>query len=82
MSTGSAPRFWSVVGPALVRVREQGNPRDYNVPAGAVHRFLIPPGVPHAIQNTGPDPCVMVGFNTVPHDPVRPDTLREVLIAI
>ena len=71
-----------VVGPALVRVREEGQPRDYDVPAGAVHRFLMPPGIPHAIQNTGPDPCVMVGFNSVAHDPAQSDTFRDVLIEV
>lgn len=69
-----------VMGPALVRVREEGELRDCEVPAESVQRFFLPPGTPHAIKNTGRSPILMVGFNTVEHDPQRPDTFREVLI--
>jgi len=69
-----------VMGPALVRWKEDGELRDHEVPSGAVHRFLLPPLTPHAIKNTGNAPILMLGFNTVGHDPDQPDTCREVLI--
>ena len=38
----------------------------------------IPPGIPHAFRNTGTAPQVLIGFNTEPHDPARPDVVRVV----
>jgi len=64
----------------LAVMREEGELRDYEVPAESVHRFVLPPGTPHAIKNTGRSPILMVGFNTVEHDRERPDTFREVVI--
>lgn len=69
-----------VMGPALVRLRENGALRDVLVPAGTAFRFSIPPGVSHAFQNTGPGIQFLVGFNTVAHDPAHPDVVRDVLI--
>jgi len=69
-----------VVGPALVRVRENGATRDISVPEGQAMRFTIPPGVPHAIQNTGTRPMVLLSFATQPHDRAHPDTVPAVLI--
>ncbi len=70
----------TVYGPALVRIREAGEDRDTTVPEGEAYRFTLPPGVPHAILNTGRAPILMVAFNTEPHDPAAPDVVREVLI--
>lgn len=70
----------AVLGPCLVRYREAGAVRDFTVPEGAAYRFHIPPGVPHAFQNTGDRPMILVGFNTEEHDPAAPDVVREVLI--
>jgi len=70
-----------VVGPALVRVREDGAGRDIPVPAGEALRLTIPPGVSHAVQNTGSEPMLLVAFTTLPHNPARPDLVRDVLIA-
>jgi len=70
----------TVVGPALVRYREQGQVQDANVPAGEAWRFHFPPGVAHAFRNTGSRPFVLVSFNTEEHDPARPDAERELLI--
>lgn len=67
-------------GPALVRVREGGDVRDLAVPPHEVHRFTIPPGVAHAIQNKGDRAGLIVAFNTHPHDRSAPDVVREVLI--
>lgn len=58
-----------VAGPALVRCRENGALKDFEVPAGAVFRFVFPPGVTHAIKNTGARPSAIVSFSTVSHDP-------------
>jgi dTDP-4-dehydrorhamnose 3,5-epimerase-like enzyme len=71
----------TVIGPALVRTRpEGGEAADVHVPPGDVYRFTFPPGVAHAIQNTGSDPGVLVAFNTEEHDPANPDVERAVLI--
>jgi dTDP-4-dehydrorhamnose 3,5-epimerase-like enzyme len=69
-----------VLGPALVRVREGGVVRDCCVPEGEAFRFTFPPGVAHAFQNRGPRTMFLISFNTVPHDPARPDVVRDVLI--
>lgn len=69
-----------VTGPALVRVREVGGVRDTLVSDGTIVRFTFPPGMPHAIQNTGNKPHVLVSFNTVAYDPECPDLERDLLI--
>jgi molybdopterin adenylyltransferase len=70
----------TVVGPALVRVREKGMLRDIPVQADAACRFMIPPGIPHAVLNTGTTTGFLVAFNSEPHDPRHADTVREMLI--
>jgi UDP-2-acetamido-2,6-beta-L-arabino-hexul-4-ose reductase len=70
----------TVLGPALVRVLEGDAIRDYEVADGRAMRFTFPPGVAHAIQNTGTTPQIAISFNTEPHDPARPDVVREILI--
>lgn len=70
----------AVRGPALVRFREGEAIREATVPAGEAYRFTFPPGVPHAIKNTGEEDQVLVAFNTQPHDPEEPDVERDVLI--
>jgi hypothetical protein len=47
---------------------------------GSVVRFVFPPGVPHAIQNTGTQPGLLVAFNTQIHNPSDPDTVWDPLI--
>ena len=69
-----------VIGPALVRLREDGHVRDITVSAGEALRLTIPPGIAHAFQNTGLEPMLMIAFNTVPHDPAQRDLVRDVLI--
>ncbi len=71
---------FAVMGPALVRIRECVELRDFEVPEGEVWRFEVPPGVAHAIRHGGAGPGLIVSFNTRPHDPGDPDTQREVLI--
>lgn len=47
---------------------------------GAAVRFTIPPGVPHAVLNTGSAPGLVVSFDSEAHDPAAPDVVREPLI--
>ena len=70
----------AVVGPALVRIRQDGNLRDIVVPEEKVYRFTFPPKIPHAIKNTGDRVNILVAFNTCEHDPENPDTVQEILI--
>jgi UDP-2-acetamido-2,6-beta-L-arabino-hexul-4-ose reductase len=75
-----ATEVFVVIGPGLVRWRENGEVRDVNVAEGAAMRFTVPPGIPHAIKNTGSRPMVLMAFSSQPHDRANPDTVREVLI--
>jgi dTDP-4-dehydrorhamnose 3,5-epimerase-like enzyme len=70
----------SVVGPCLVRLKEQGTIRDIDVPAGEIMRLTIPPGVVHAFRNTGDSTMVLVSFSTNMHDPGGTDTEREPIL--
>ena len=70
----------SVVGPCLVRLKENDVIRDVEVPAGEIWRFTIPPGVVHAYRNTGPGVMVLVSFSTNLHDPSGDDTRREIIL--
>lgn len=69
-----------IVGPALVRVREESGLRDIDIPDRSVYRLTIPPGVPHAVKATGSQDGVLLSFNTVDYDPKNPDVVREVLM--
>lgn len=71
----------AVLGPARVRYREGSEVTTVDVPANEVWRFVFPPGVAHAFQNTGAAPLVIVSFNTVPHDPQHPDTVRDLILS-
>jgi dTDP-4-dehydrorhamnose 3,5-epimerase-like enzyme len=75
-----ATEVFVLVGPGLVRWREGGELRDVNVPAGEAMRFTVPPGIPHAIKNTGTRPMVLMAFSSQPHDRANPDIVRDVLI--
>ena len=70
----------SVVGPCLIRLKEAGEIRDLEVPAGETWRLTIPPGVVHAFRNTGDTMMVLVSFSTNLHDPTGADTLREQIL--
>jgi len=67
----------AVSGPARVRFKQGDRLETHDVPEDETWRFTFPPGVVHAIQNTGTGPLTIVSFNTVPHDPRSPDTVRE-----
>ena len=70
------------IGPALARIREGGQVREIVVPDGEAVRFTIPAGIPHAFQNIGTKPIVLVGFNTETHDRTNPDVVPEILISV
>jgi UDP-2-acetamido-2,6-beta-L-arabino-hexul-4-ose reductase len=75
-----ATEIFAVVGPARVRVRAEDGLRDFVLASGEIRRFVIPPGVAHAIRHEGSQPGVLVSFSTRPHDPQNPDTFREVIL--
>ena len=70
----------SVMGPALVRIKETGKIRDINIPELKTFRFIIPPMISHAIKNTGSQPNILAAFNTFAHDPENPDVVEDILI--
>lgn len=70
----------AVQGPARVRYRDAGGLRDVEVPSGEVLSFTVPPGVPHAVLNTGREPNLLIAFRDRPHDPADPDLERVVLL--
>jgi dTDP-4-dehydrorhamnose 3,5-epimerase-like enzyme len=76
----SAVETTTVVGPCLVRIKEEGEIRDIAVPAGEILRLQIPPGVVHAFRNTGDSAMVLVSFSTNLHDPEGGDTQREQIL--
>jgi len=69
-----------VLGPARVRARRDADVEEVLVPEGEVYRFVFPPGLAHAIQNTGTSPLLVVAFTDQIHDPEHPDVVPEVLI--
>ena len=76
----TAVEITSVVGPCLVRLKEAGEIRDLDVPAGETWRLTIPPGVVHAFRNTGDSMMVLVSFSSNLHDPAGADTLKEQIL--
>jgi dTDP-4-dehydrorhamnose 3,5-epimerase-like enzyme len=71
----------AVTGPSLVRIKENNKIRDIKVPPNQVYRFTIPPKVSHAFKNIGDQPNILVGFNTVKHDPQNPDLVEDILMS-
>lgn len=67
-------------GPARVRFRQDGELVTHDIPAGETWRMRFPPRIAHAFQNTGTEPLVIVSFNTLPHDPANPNTMRDVIL--
>jgi dTDP-4-dehydrorhamnose 3,5-epimerase-like enzyme len=76
----TAVEMTTVVGPCLVRLKEAGEIRDIEVPAGETWRFTIPPGVVHAYRNTGDSVMVLISFSTTVHDAAGADTRREQIL--
>ena len=69
-----------IMGPALVRIRENNDLRDIDIPERSIYRLTIPPGLPHAVKHTGSTSGVLLSFNTVGYDPENPDVVREDLL--
>ena len=69
-----------IMGPALVRIRENNDLRDIDIPERSIYRLTIPPGMPHAVKHTGSTSGVLLSFNTVGYDPENPDVVREDLL--
>lgn len=63
-----------VQGAARVAFRDADGPLEVDVAPGEVVSFTIPPGVPHAILNTGDSPSLVIGFRDRVHDPAAPDS--------
>ena len=70
----------AVFGPALVRFRENDSLKDITVAEGEAIQFVFPPGVPHAILNTGEMPLVLIAFSDRPYLSDSPDTFSYRLI--
>ena len=70
----------AVLGPALVRFRENDQTKDVEIPSGQAYRFVFPPGIPHAVKNLSDNPNILMAFNTVEHDPQKPDSVSAILI--
>jgi UDP-2-acetamido-2,6-beta-L-arabino-hexul-4-ose reductase len=75
-----ATEILTVTGPALVRWRDGGAIEELEVAAYDTVRFTFPPGVSHAVRNTGQLPGVLVSFRDAPSDADSPDVERDVLI--
>jgi dTDP-4-dehydrorhamnose 3,5-epimerase-like enzyme len=70
----------TILGPSLVRFRENGKIGEVVVPDKEAWRFVFLPGVSHAIKNLSGEANILVAFNTMEHEPVHPDTHRDLLI--
>ena len=70
----------TVVGPALVRIKQRDEVRNVEVPVQEVYRFTFLPGVSHAIKNIGDQPNVLIAFNTCEHDPDNHDTVQDIVL--
>ena len=69
-----------ICGPAMVRIRRGDHLDDYSIPTDQIWRLVIPPGISHAIQNTGDADNLLIAFNTAAHDRSHPDTVADTLI--
>jgi dTDP-4-dehydrorhamnose 3,5-epimerase-like enzyme len=70
----------TVKGPALIRVRTQRGIEDIDVLDRDVIKITIPPGISHAIKNTGDQVNLLVAFNSLEHDQDNPDVIEDILI--
>lgn len=71
----------TVMGPALIRIKEKDDIYDIEVAPEQVTKFTIPPKVAHAIKNISDRSNIFVAFNTVEHDPQNPDRVQDVIIS-
>ena len=66
-----------VLGPAIVRYKDANGMRDIHIESGTLYRFTFPPEVTHAYGAGGPEPMLLVVFNTEIFDPRRPDVTPD-----
>ena len=71
---------FAVMGPALLRFKEENEIYEFKVPVGQVYKFVIPPNVLHAIKNLGKKDNILIAFNTVSHIPEHPDVRSDILM--
>ena len=64
----------------MIRIRKENDIEDFSIPANTTCRLVIPPGVSHAIQNTGGIDSLLIAFNNESHDPDQPDLVQDILI--
>lgn len=69
-----------VLGPARVCIRRESGIEEIQVPDGQAWRFVFPPGISHAMQNTGGRPMVVIAFSDQVHDRQSPDVVSDILI--
>lgn len=70
----------AVMGPALIRTKDNSEITNVEVPAGEVYQFIFQSGVSHAIKNLSDQSNVLMAFNTTEHDPQNPDTVRDIIL--
>lgn len=70
----------AVMGHALVRTKVDSEIIDIEVPAGEAYRFVFPPGMSHAIKNLSDQSNILMAFNTIEHDPLNPDTVKDIIL--
>lgn len=75
-----ATEILTVVGPALLRYRDGAAVEDVWIEDGKAVRFTFPPGVAHAIRNTGDRPNLLIAFTDREHDRQSPDVVRDMLM--
>lgn len=76
----SGTEVTAVSGPTRIRIKERGVLTTYDVPEGETWQLTFPPHVTHAFLNTGVAPSIIISFNTEPHDPENPKTMREIIL--
>ena len=70
----------AVMGPALLRFKEENEIYDFEVPLKQFYKFIIPPYVTHAIKNKSKENNILIAFNTVSHNRNKPDVIKEILM--
>jgi len=70
----------AVLGPALVRTKENGLIDEVVIPEGEAYQFVFRPGTSHAIKNLSGRINLLAAFNTTVHDPQNPDTVSDIIM--
>jgi UDP-2-acetamido-2,6-beta-L-arabino-hexul-4-ose reductase len=70
----------AVFGSWLVRYREAGTMKELRFGEREPARITIPPGIPHAFQNTGNGAAILTVFSDLSRQELLNDTVPDVLI--